>query len=136
MRQVRVNTGAVAVDCHGDDAKFAEVLLAAADPKGLKDVAGDLPKVATRLRGGRLLSKVARLHTSVLVGQEWRRFDKHRLYGTLIDPWATSWDLGYVDLKTGGIHPASDGNLSELRGPASRYLEYLKYKLPEHPPKR
>ena len=42
--------------------------------------------MATRLWGGRLLSKIARSHTSFLVGQEWRAFGKQRLYCTLIDP--------------------------------------------------
>ena len=126
-----VNTGATTIDCSGDDAKFAKALLAAADPTGMKLAPGDLPKVATRLWGGRLLSKFARFHTSVLVGQEWRRYDKHRLYGTLIDPTETTWNLGYVDLKTRAIHPAIDGNLSEQRGPAERYLGFLLHKYPE-----
>jgi len=129
-----VNTGARSVDCTGSEAKLAEALLTAADPTGMKLTASDLPKVATRLRGGRLLSKIALMHMSVLVGQEWRRYDKHRLYGTLIDPSATSWELGYVDLKTRTSHPSSEGNLSDTRGPAKRYLDYLLVKMPPDPP--
>jgi hypothetical protein len=126
-----VNTGATTIECTGDERKFAEALLAAADPTGVKLAPGDLPKVATRLWGGRLLSRVARWHTSVLVGQEWRAFGKHRLYGTLIDPAVTTFNLGYVDLKTQEIHPAIEGNLAEDRGPAVRYLGFLLHHLPE-----
>lgn len=130
-----VSTNAVSIECQGDEARFAEVLLAAADPTGMKLTADDLPKVATQLRGGRLLSRVARLHTSVLVGQEWRRYDKHRLYGTLIDPSDRSWNLGHIDLKTRTVHPSSSGPLSKERGPAEDYLKYLLYKMPPEPAK-
>ncbi len=128
-----VNTGSLSIECKGDDAKLVEALLAAADPSGMKLAPGDLPKVATRLFGGRLLSCIARFHTSVLVGQEWRAFGKHRLYGTLIDPAVTTYTLGYVDLKDHTVHPAVDGDLAEDRGPASRYLGFLVSRLPEKP---
>ena len=62
----------------------------------MKLAPGDLPKVATRLWGGRLLSKIARSHTSVLVGQEWRAFGKQRLYCTLIDPSVSTFHLSYL----------------------------------------
>jgi len=126
-----VNTGATTIDCQGDDRKLAEALLAAADPTGVKLAPGDLPKVATRLWGGRLLSRVARFHTSVLVGQEWRAYGKHRLYGTLIDPSVNRFDLGWIDLKTGEVHPTIDGDIAKDRGPADRYLAYLQHHLPE-----
>jgi len=128
-----VNTNSLSIECTGSEAKLVEALLSAADSTGVKLTASNLPKVATRLRGGRLLSKIALMHMSVLVGQEWRRYDKHRLYGTLIDPSATSWALGYVDLKTRTSHPTSDGNLSDTRGPAKRYLDYLLLKMPPDP---
>lgn len=76
-----LNTHATSIECEGDQARFAEALLAAADPTGVKLAPGDLPKVAGRLWGGRLLSRIARMHTAVLVGQEWRMYGKHRLYG-------------------------------------------------------
>ena len=125
-----VNTGATTIDCTGDEAKFATTLLAAADPTGMKLAPGDLPKVATRLWGGRLLSKIARSHTSVLVGQEWRAFGKQRLYCTLIDPSVSTFHLGHVDLKTGERHPATEGDLAEYRGPADRYISYLQHQFP------
>ncbi|MCU1498538.1 MAG: hypothetical protein JWM47_2491 [Acidimicrobiales bacterium] len=126
-----VNTGATSVECGGAERKFAEALLAAADPTGIKLSPGDLPKVATRLWGGRLLSKVARFHTSVLVGQEWRAFGKHRLYGTLIDPSVTTFALGHIDLKTGERHPSMEGRLSEDRSEPDRYLRYLLHHFPD-----
>lgn len=126
-----VNTGATIVDCGGAERKFAEALLAAADPTGIKLSPGDLPKVATRLWGGRLLSKIARFNTSVLVGQEWRAFGKHRLYGTLIDPAVTTFALGHIDLKTGERHPSMEGRLSEDRSEPDRYLRYLLHHFPD-----
>lgn len=126
-----VNTGSRSIGCSGVDAKFAEALLAAADPTGMKLAPGDLPKVATQLWGGRLLSKIARLHTAVLVGQEWRSYGKHRLYGTLIDPAVSTFALGYIDLKDRSIHPSVDGPIARDFGPARRYLEYLLLRLPE-----
>lgn len=126
-----VNTGATTIDCDGDQSKFAAALLAAADPTGIKLAPGDLPKVATRLWGGRLLSRIARFHTSVLIGQEWKAFGKHRLYGTLIDPSVTTFTLGHVDLKTAELHPATTGDLAEDRGPAERYLGYLLHHFPD-----
>jgi hypothetical protein len=128
-----VNSGAMQIECTGDDAKFAEALLAAADPTGVKLAPGDLPKLATRLWGGRLLSRIARLHMAVLVGQEWRRYDKHRLYGTLIDPEVSTFNLGYVDLKARTVHPSVDGPVGKDRAPAQRYLEILLLRYPQPP---
>jgi hypothetical protein len=129
-----VNTGARSIDCTGIDAKFAEALLAAADPTGVKLAPGELPKLATQLWGGRLLSRIARLHMSVLVGQEWRNYGKHRLYGSLIDPGVSTFDLGYIDLKAQTLHPAIDGEVAEDRSTAQRYLEVLWHRLPPAPP--
>lgn len=122
-----LTTGAVELDCATDDEPFVKTLLDAADPTGIKVGAGDVPKVPTRLFGGRLLSRVARLHTSLLVGQEWRNFGKHRLYGQLIDPAIDEFDLGWIDLKTGELHPSGDGPLSRDRGEPANYLRVLRY---------
>jgi hypothetical protein len=130
-----VKSGAKQIDCSGDDAKFVEALLAAADPTGVKLGPGEVPKMATQLWGGRLLSRIARLHMSVLVGQEWRNYGKHRLYGTLIDPAASTFQLGYVDLKDQTLHPATNGPLGKDRGPAERYLGFLLLRYPQ-PPQR
>lgn len=131
-----VNTGAVKIDCSGVDAQFAEVLLAAADPTGVKLDPGELPKLATQLWGGRLLSKIARLHMSVLVGQEWRNYGKHRLYGTLIDPEVSTFQLGYIDLKDRTLHPSGTGPIGKDRGSADRYLGFLWKRMPPAPEPR
>lgn len=128
-----VNTGARQIDCTGDDAKFAEALLAAADPTGVKLGPDEVPKMATQLWGGRLLSRIARFHMSVLVGQEWRNYGKHRLYGTLIDPAASTFHLGYVDLKDRSLHPSTTGPIGKDRGPAERYLGFLLLRYPQPP---
>lgn len=128
-----VNTGARQIDCTGDDAKFAEALLAAADPTGVKLGPDEVPKMATQLWGGRLLSRIARFHMSVLVGQEWRNYGKHRLYGTLIDPAASPFHLGYVDLKDRSLHPSTTGPIGKDRGPAERYLGFLLLRYPQPP---
>lgn len=120
-----LKTGATTIECGDDEERFARTLLAAADRGGVKVAPGDLPKVPTRLFGGRLLSRIARLHTSVLLGQEWRNFGKHRLYGTLIDPSVASFDLGHVDLKAGTLHPSMEGKLHEDRQEPARYLAFL-----------
>lgn len=70
--------------------------------------------------GGRLLSRVAGLHTSLLVGQEWRAFGKHRLYGALLDPAAPAFDLGWVDLTTGQINPSGSQPLAKDRSEPAR----------------
>lgn len=128
-----VNTGAQSIDCSGVDAQFAVALLAAADPTGVKLAPGDLPKLATQLWGGRLLSRIARLHMSVLVGQEWRNYGKHRLYGTLIDPEVSTFNLGYIDLKAETLHPSGTGPIGKERGSAERYLGFLWHRLPPAP---
>jgi hypothetical protein len=129
-----VNTGAQSIDCSGVDAQFAAALLAAADPTGVKLAPGELPKLATQLWGGRLLSRIARLHMSVLVGQEWRNYGKHRLYGTLIDPEVSTYHLGYIDLKAETLHPSGTGAIGKDRGSAERYLGFLWHRLPPAPP--
>lgn len=128
-----INTGATTIECGPDDRKFVEPLLAAADPTGLKVAPGDVPKEPTRLFGGRLLSRFARLHTSLLIGQEWRSFGKHRLYGLLIDPAVTTFDLGWIDLTNGELHPSMDGPLHKDRREPAHYLGYL---LHHHPRSR
>ena len=130
-----MNTGARSIDCAGADAKFAEALLAAAGPTGVKVEPGDVPKLPTQLWGGRLLSRIARLHMTVLVGQEWRNHGKHRLYGTLIDPAVSTYDLGYVDLKDRTVHPTGAGPVAKDRGTAERYLQILLLRFPT-PPKQ
>lgn len=125
-----VNTRVTDISCDGQEADVARVLLASADPSGVKLAHGDLPKMPVKIIGGRILGRVARFHTSVLIGQEYRGRGKHHLYGTLIDPAVASFKLGHVDLRSGTVHPAVDGPLAKDRGPADRYLEILHLRRP------
>jgi len=125
-----VNTGATTVECGPDDEPFARALLAAADKTGIKLEPGEVPRVPTRLFGGRLLSRIAGLHTSLLVGQEWRGHGHHRLYGTLVDPKVDTFTLGWVDLKSGELHPSSTAPLHPDRHEPARYLAYLLHHRP------
>ena len=125
MGWVDVNTRNISVECAGDDAKLVKALLASADMNGIKINPGELPKVPSQALGGRLISRVARLHLAVLLGNEWRKYGKHRLYGTFIDPDGPTYDLGYVDLDSGTVHPKIPGPIAKDRGPAERYLTIL-----------
>lgn len=58
----------------------------------------------------------------MIVGSLWWSGERRRLYGTLPNPTEGTFDLGYADLATGRIHPASSGPPSRDRGPAERYL--------------
>ena len=129
-----LKTNTIHLECEEEEAGFAKALLEAADPTGIKLAPGDLPKVAGQLWGGRLLSRIVRLHASVLVGQEWRAFGKHRLYGTLIDPLVTTFDLGYVDLATEEIHPSSTDDVSADRESPEHYLAELLERFPRKDP--
>ncbi|MCB0976623.1 MAG: NERD domain-containing protein [Acidimicrobiales bacterium] len=126
-----MTTGAIEMQCGGEDEPFVKTLLAAADPTGIKVAPGEVPKVPTQLFGGRLLSRFARLHTSLLVGQEWKKPGVHRLYGTLIDPAVTAFDLGWVDLKSGELHPSMDGPLHKDRREPAQYLKFLLHCRPD-----
>jgi hypothetical protein len=82
--------------------------------------AHNLPKVPIDLPGGNLLGWLTKIHTSLLIGQEWKKGS--RLYGTLVDSPAGTFSLGYADLKTGRLHPSVDGKLSKGLDTAEKYL--------------
>jgi hypothetical protein len=118
-----VNSGEIHLDCEGDDAKLARAVLESASLLGMSLSAHDLPKVPIDLPGGNLLSWLTKIHTSLLIGQEWKKGS--RLYGTLVDSPAGTFQLGYVDLKTGSLHPSVLGKLSKNHATAERYLRRL-----------
>jgi hypothetical protein len=62
---------------------------------------------------------------AVLLGQEWRKGQTRRLYGTLIDPIEGHFELGYVDLVTDELHPKIDGGLNKNLGTGKGYLGRL-----------
>lgn len=124
-------SGEVTMTCAGDNAKLAQAILKAATPTGVPLAAGDLPRVPVTLLGGQLLGRVARKYVAVLLGQEWTR--RKRLYGRLIDPTEGHFELGHVDLVTGDLHPAIEGNLNKNLGTGKGYLEWLAARDPARP---
>ena len=124
-------SGEVTMTCAGDNAKLAQAILKAATQTGVPLAAGDLPRVPVTLLGGQLLGRVARKYVAVLLGQEWTR--RKRLYGRLIDPTEGHFELGHVDLVTGDLHPAIEGNLNKNLGTGKGYLEWLAARDPARP---
>jgi hypothetical protein len=118
----------VTLECSGDDRKLAGAVLAAATPTGISLSAQSLPRVPASVLGRKLLGRFARVHVSVLIGHVWRR--KQRLYGTLVDPDASTFKLGYVDLSTGVLHPEIHGPLSKDHQSAEYYLRLLRDRQP------
>ena len=115
-----VNSQEIHLDCDGDDARLARAVLESASPVGVALSAHDLPKVPVDLPGGSLIGWLTKVHTSLLIGQEWKKGG--RLYGTLVDSPAGTFALGYADLKTGALHPSVTGKLSKELDTAENYL--------------
>lgn len=121
-----LTTGAVAVSCEDSDGALAEAVLNAATPSGVHLGGADLPRIPVELLGSRLVGRVSRVYVGLLLGQEWRRGANWRLYGRLVDRVEGHFELGFVDLKTGALHPSVDGKLNRTLGTAERYLERLR----------
>jgi hypothetical protein len=120
-----VNTAEVMVSCDGDEGKLTRAVVKSATPTGVKVSAQDLPKVPIQLLGGKLLGKFSRAWVSVIVGRERRVKGSRRLYGTLIDPAAGTFILGYADVDSGQLFPSVDGKLSKDWGSAEVLLRLL-----------
>jgi hypothetical protein len=117
--------GEVTLTCSDDSAKLVQAVLNAATETGVPLAAESLPRVPVTLLGGQLLGRVARKYVAVLLGQEWRKGPIRRLYGTLIDPIEGHFELGYVDLVSGDLHPKVDGGLNKNLGTGTGYLKRL-----------
>jgi hypothetical protein len=117
--------GDVTLTCSDDNAKLAQAVLKAATETGVPLAAESLPRVPVTLLGGQLLGRVARKYVAVLIGQQWRKGQTRRLYGTLIDPVEGHFELGYVDLVTGDLRPKVDGGLNKNLGTGKGYLGRL-----------
>jgi hypothetical protein len=126
--------GEVTLTCSEDNsAKLVTAVLNAATETGVPLAAESLPRVPVTLLGGQLLGRVARKYVAVLLGQEWRKGATRRLYGRLIDPVEGHFELGYVDLVSGDLHPAIDGGLNKNLGTARGYLGRLAERDPARP---
>lgn len=105
-----------------------------AHPGGLALTRSELPKIPLRILGGRLLGHLGKLWTSLLVAQHWRKGAVDRLYVTHAVMHQGIFDLGYIDLTTGSLHPSSDEALADdLREPR-RYLERVAERYPRLKP--
>ncbi|MHB8458256.1 MAG: nuclease-related domain-containing protein, partial [Acidimicrobiales bacterium] len=126
-----IATGTVTLSCAGDDARLGETVLKAATLTGTPLAASDLPRVPVRALGSRLLGQVSRSYVGLLLGQEWRKGNQQRIYGHLIDRAEGHFELGYVDVSTGALHPSVEGNLNKSLGQPRRYLERLRNGAPQ-----
>lgn len=119
--------GSIQLD-HGD--LLAEAVLAASNSCGVDLAMLRVPRLPIDVAGGPLPSVFANLHTTAIVGSLWQSGDRRWLHGTLASPSQGPFNLGYVDLSSGELHPASTGPLCRDRGPAERYLELLRDRHP------
>ena len=113
--------GQVTVSEH-DQSEVVQGVLRNAHPGGLSLSRSDLPKIPVRIPGGRLLGHLGRLWSSFLVAQHWRKGAKDRLYVTHAVMDQGIFELGFIDLASGSIHPTSNESLAkDLREP-QQYL--------------
>ncbi|MGZ4639140.1 MAG: nuclease-related domain-containing protein [Actinomycetes bacterium] len=97
-------------------------LLGHVDETGIHLRPDDVPRVAVRLPGGRLLAATTALSRQFVIGYRWRRGAADRLYVT----WASrDWvhDVGFVDLRDVRLHPAQDAPFSSGASSPARILE-------------
>lgn len=123
-----LNGGSNHLDHAGD--VLVEAVLAASTARGIDEGVLRVPELPIKVPGGRFLSFFGKIHTTVIIGSLWQSGRRRCLYGTLANPTEGTFDLGYVDLVTGELHPAASGPLSRDRGPAERYLAMLRDRHP------
>jgi hypothetical protein len=125
-----INNDAVVVE-DGDQASLVKGVLRDVKDGRVRLALPHLPKIPTGLPGGRLLGKFG-LWRNFVVAHHWRGGGQDRLYVTHAVPGQGIFELGYVDLRTGSIHPTSDEPLGKDLGPPRRYLKVIL----EHYPRR
>lgn len=124
-----LTTGQITVT-EQDHSGVVQGILKNAHPGGLSLSRSDLPKIPVRVPGGRLLGHLGRLWSNYLVAQHWRKGAKDRLYVTHAVMDQGIFELGYVDLGSGSMHPSSNESLAkDLREP-QRYLERVAERYP------
>lgn len=120
-----LSTGKVTISCHDEDEGcLAQAVLDGATASGVTLSHQDLPRIPLTVLGSKFVGRATRMHVSVLVGQEWA--PKKRLYSTLIDPDVGRFDLGFVNLATGGLEPKFAGPVSKRHDTAVAYLGVVK----------
>lgn len=115
-------THVVTLTCEGQDTPLVAALLGTLGEEGAAFGQLSLPP---ELLGSKLVGHSSRIYVGLLLGNEWHGYGKHRLYGRLFDRVAGSFELGYVDLKSGEIHPAGEEKLTSSLASPERYLRRL-----------
>ncbi|HEX6877833.1 MAG TPA: nuclease-related domain-containing protein [Nocardioidaceae bacterium] len=97
--------GTIAVTAEGDE-KLTRAILTAATASGLSLPREAVPRLPVDMRGGAIVSAVTRVYKTIHIARRWRKGAADRLYCTAADPTDGVYDLGYVDLVTGSVHPS------------------------------
>ena len=98
--------GVIAVTAEGQET-MTRAILSGASVSGLNLPRESVPRLAVEGRAGALVSAVTRVYKTIHVARHWRKGAAERLYCTAADPTDGVYDLGYVDLLTGSVHPES-----------------------------
>ena len=106
------------------NARLTRAVLMAANSTGLALPKDEVPKLPVQVAGGGFVSAVTRVYTTVHVGRRWRKGQLDRMYCTAADPVDGVYDLGWVDLVTGDLHPSSS-TLPKHWAPAEHRLAWM-----------
>ena len=97
--------GTIAVTSEGQE-KLTRAILSGASASGLNLPREVVPRLPVDMRAGSLVSAVMRVYKTVHIARHWRKGAADRLYCTAADPTDGVYDLGYVDLVKGSVHPS------------------------------
>jgi len=104
--------------------RLSRAVLVAASGQGLNLPKENVPKVPVDLPGGSFVSALTRTYMTLHIGRRWRRRQLDRMYCTAADPTDGVYDLGWVDLVTGELHP-SHVTLPKHWSPAEQRLRWM-----------
>jgi hypothetical protein len=96
---------AIAVTAEGQE-KLTRAILTGASASELNLPRDSVPRLSVDVRAGALVSAVTRVYKTIHIARHWRKGSAERLYCTAADPTDGVYDLGYVDLVTGSVHPS------------------------------
>jgi hypothetical protein len=109
--------------------RLSRAVLGAASARGLNLPMEKVPKVPVELPGGSFVSALTRTYMTIHIGRRWRRRQLDRMYCTAADPTNGVFDLGWVDLATGEVHP-SHVTLPKHWSPAEQRLRWMRDRRP------
>ena len=120
-----LRSGNITMLCDDESVPLVSAVLRGASGRGVALDSAAVPRVPVELLGSKRVGRWSQTYWGVLLGQEWTSRLAHRLYGRLIDPVEGHFELGYVDLTSNAVMPASTAKLSRNLGAPDRYLERL-----------